>query len=60
MSRRRNTVVFIEDTFADMAAEDQARVLQVLTGLHRQKLRHGAALADKPEKQETPKLEGMK
>lgn len=55
MSRRRNPVAFIEDTFADMDLTQQEVLLRVLEGLHRQKIRNGAALADtKPAPQPEP------
>jgi hypothetical protein len=49
MARRRNQNEVIEDAFADLEVEKQAALLAVLNGLHRQKKRQGAALADTTE-----------
>ncbi len=53
--RRRNTFEVIEDEFSDLALDEQARLLAVLNGLHRQKQRHGAALADKETSASQPR-----
>lgn len=48
MARRINRIERMENDFMDLELKDQDSLLRVLQGLHRQKLRNGAALADKP------------
>jgi len=47
MRTRRNKIEKMEDDFADLTLVQQASLMQVFAGLHRQKARNGAPLVEK-------------
>lgn len=44
--KRRNKTQVIEDSFSDLSLDEQGKLLVILSAIHRQQARAGAALHD--------------